>query len=112
MTYRTLTDVEAAVTSTGLDVAALSLVVSEALGEDLGGRGVLPPGTWASLDVTSVATIPVDATARGEFVARQPGTVAGLVVAAYTVAVVCAPAGPFEIEVLVSDGDVVARMTC
>jgi nicotinate-nucleotide pyrophosphorylase (carboxylating) len=109
VTYTTLAEVEVLVSSTGLDLAALSLVVSEALGEDLGGRGVLPPGTWAGLDVTSFATIALDATARGEFVARQPGTVAGLAVAAYTVAVVCAPAGAFEIELHLADGAVVAR---
>ena len=61
---------------------------------------MLPAGTGAGLDVTSVATIAADAIARGEFVVRRPGTVAGLAVAAYVVATVCAPAGPFEIEVL------------
>ena len=40
--------------------AALALIVAEALAEDLGGRGVLPPGTGAGVDVTSVATIPAD----------------------------------------------------
>ena len=41
--------------------------------------------------------------------ARQPGTVAGVAVAAYTVAVVCAPAGPFQIDILVADGAAVSR---
>ncbi len=104
MICRTLAEVEALVVANGLDLSALSLIVSEALGEDLGGRGVLPLGSGAGLDVTSVATISADATARGEFVARKPGTVAGLAVAAYTVATVCAPAGPFAIELLVRDG--------
>jgi len=104
MICRTLAEVEALVQETGLSLDALALIISEALGEDLGGRGVLPPGTGAGLDVTSVATIPADATARGEFIARKPGTVAGLAVAAYTVATVCAPAGPFEIEVCSRDG--------
>lgn len=108
MICRTLAEVEALVVATGISVDALSLIISEALGEDLGGRGVLPPGTGAGMDVTSVATIPADATAHGQFVARKPGTVAGLAVAAYTVATVCAPAGPFEIEVLSSDGDQVS----
>lgn len=92
------------VLAAGLDLAAVSLIVSEALGEDLGGRGVLPPGTGAGLDVTSVATIAAEASGTGEFVVRHPGTVAGLAVAAYTVATVCAPAGPFEIDVLATDG--------
>lgn len=108
MICRTLADVEALVVSAGLSLDALSLIISEALGEDLGGRGVLPPGAGAGLDVTSVATIAADATARGEFVVRKPGTVAGLAVAAYTVATVCAPAGPFQVEIVVRDGEQVS----
>jgi nicotinate-nucleotide pyrophosphorylase (carboxylating) len=108
MIYRTLEEVEALVASTGLSLDSLSLIISEALGEDLGGRGVLPPGTGAGLDVTSVATIPADATAYGQFIARKPGTVAGLAVAVYTVATVCGPAGPFEIEVAGHDGEQVS----
>lgn len=108
MTITTLAEAEALVAIAGLQVEALALIVSEALGEDLGGRGVLPPGTGTGLDVTSVATIPVEATAHGEFVVRRPGTVAGLAVAAYTVATVCAPAGAYAIEVLATDGDRVA----
>lgn len=104
MTINSFATAEAAVEATGLDLVALSLIVSEALGEDLGGRGVLAPGTGFGLDVTSVATIPPGDTAHGVFVARRPGTVAGLPVAAYVVATVCAPAGPFEIELLVADG--------
>lgn len=108
MTVRTLEAAEELVLAAGLDLDALSLITSEALGEDLGGRGVLPAGTGAGLDVTSVATIGADATAYGEFVVRRPGTVAGLPVAVYVVAVVCAAAGPFEIEVRAADGDPVA----
>lgn len=103
--WTTLAEVEARVAEDGLDVGALSLIVSEALGEDLGGRGVLPPGTGAGLDVTSVATIPADAVGRARFVARRPGTVAGLSVAAYVLAVVCAPAGPFSVRLLRRDGE-------
>ncbi len=108
MTCTTLAEVEELVRATGLQLEALSLIVSEALGEDLGGRGVLPIGAGAGLDVTSVATIAPDAVASGEFVVRRPGTLAGLAVAAYTVATVCAPAGPFAIEVLARDGDAAA----
>ena len=108
MAVRTLAAAEELVLAAGLDLDALSLITSEALGEDLGGRGVLPVGTGAGLDVTSVATIEPDATARGEFVVRRPGTVAGLPVAVYVMATVCAAAGPFELEVLAADGDAVA----
>jgi nicotinate-nucleotide pyrophosphorylase (carboxylating) len=85
------------------------LIVSEALDEDLGGRGVLPPGAGAGLDITSYATIPAGDTAHGAFVVRQPGTVAGLPVAAYTVASVCSAAGDFELTLHTTDGDRVTR---
>jgi nicotinate-nucleotide pyrophosphorylase (carboxylating) len=104
----TLGEAEAYVASVGLDVAALAVVVAEALGEDLGGRGVLPPGAGRGIDVTSVATIPADAVAHGDFVVRRPGVVAGLPVAAYVVAAVLAaaePPAPFAVEVLAGDGD-------
>ena len=100
-----LAQAEALVEADGLDLVAVALIVSEALGEDLGGRGVLPTGTGAGLDVTSVATIDVDARARGQFVARRPGTVAGLSVAAYVVALVAEPAGPLQISVRARDGE-------
>jgi nicotinate-nucleotide pyrophosphorylase (carboxylating) len=103
-TLTRLADVVDLVSADGLDTDAVALIVSEALGEDLGGRGVLPPGTGAGFDVTSFATIPADQIGRGEFVARQAGTVAGLSVAAYAVAVVCEPAGKFEITLHVADG--------
>ena len=61
-TYRRLTEIVDRLTAEGLDADAVALIVSEALGEDLGGRGVLPPGTGAGFDVTSYATIP----ARGD----------------------------------------------
>jgi nicotinate-nucleotide pyrophosphorylase (carboxylating) len=109
MMCTTLTDAEGLVTAAGLDLTAVSLIISEALEEDLGGRGVLPPGVGAGLDVTSSATIPAAQTAHGEFVVREPGTVAGLPVAAYAVATVCAPAGEFELILHAADGDRVAR---
>jgi nicotinate-nucleotide pyrophosphorylase (carboxylating) len=105
----TLAEAEEYVASVGLDVAALAVIVAEALGEDLGGRGVLAAGTGEGVDVTSVATIPADAVAQGEFVVRRPGVVAGLPVAAYVVAVVLTgvvePVGPFTVEVLADEGD-------
>ena len=104
-----LAEAEAYVASVGLDVAALAVVVAEALGEDLGGRGVLPPGAGKGVDVTSVATIDADAVAQAEFVVRRPGVVAGLPVAAYVVAVVLTGVveshGAFVVEVLAAEGD-------
>jgi nicotinate-nucleotide pyrophosphorylase (carboxylating) len=109
MIHTTLAEIEHLVTAAGLDQDALSLIISEALDEDLGGRGVLPPGTGAGLDVTSYATIPAARAAHGDFVVREPGTVAGLPVAAYAVASVCSLAGDFELTLHATDGDRVAR---
>jgi nicotinate-nucleotide pyrophosphorylase (carboxylating) len=108
MIYTTLAQIRGLVTAAGLDLDAVSLIISEALDEDLGGRGVLPPGAGAGLDVTSYATIPVADTAHGEFVVRQSGTVAGLPVAALVVASLCAPAGDFTLVLHATDGDRVA----
>ena len=108
MNYSTLAEIESLVTAAGLDLNALSLIVSEALDEDLGGRGVLPTSS-ARLDVTSHATIPAARVAHSEFVVRQPGTVAGLPVAAYVTASVCAPAGDFDLALHATDGDRVSR---
>ena len=109
MSYTSLPEIDGLIDETGLDREALGLIVAESLAEDLGGRGVLPPGSGAGVDVTSVATIPADQVVRGEFVARQSGVVAGMAVAAYVVAVVCAPEGEFEIDIQVRDGAAVAR---
>jgi nicotinate-nucleotide pyrophosphorylase (carboxylating) len=109
MIHTTLAEIEGLVTAAGLDLDVLSLIISEALDEDLGGRGVLPPGSGAGLDVTSHATIPATRTARGDFVVRERGTVAGLPVAAYTVASVCSRVGDFELALHATDGDRVAR---
>jgi nicotinate-nucleotide pyrophosphorylase (carboxylating) len=108
MICTTLAEIEGLVTAAGLDLDAVSLIISEALEEDLGGRGVLPTGAGAGLDVTSYATIPAAQSAHGEFVVREPGTVAGLPVAAYAVAAVCAPVGNFELILHATDGDRVA----
>ncbi|MDP9394373.1 MAG: carboxylating nicotinate-nucleotide diphosphorylase [Actinomycetota bacterium] len=58
--------------SAGVDPAYVERLARAALEEDLDG----------GVDVTSVATVPEDLTAVGDFVARQPGVVAGLPVAA------------------------------
>lgn len=109
---KSLTSVEdaaQAIRDCGLDLDAVVDIVADALAEDLGGRGVLLPGTGAGVDVTSHATIDADAVSVGDFVARAPGVVAGLAVAAYAVAVVCAPAGDLSIEIHAVDGQVVQR---
>ncbi|MBT2382710.1 carboxylating nicotinate-nucleotide diphosphorylase [Streptomyces sp. ISL-11] len=54
-------------------------------------------------DVTTVATIPADAVATGDFTAREDGTVAGLRVAEAILSVVCTD--EFEVERHVEDGD-------
>ena len=57
----------------GLDPEAVHRAVAAAVSEDL-------PG--GSDDVTSASTISADARGNADFAAREPGTVAGLVVAA------------------------------
>ena len=109
MSYATLAAIEELVRAAGLDLDALSLIVSEAFDEDLGGRGVLPPGVGKGLDITSYATIPAGKIAQAKFVVREPGIVAGLPVAAYTVASVCSAAGDFQLTLHASDGDPVVR---
>lgn len=109
MTLNDLTSARALVTGAGLDVEAVELIINETLAEDVGGRGVLAQGTGAGLDVTSHATIPADARATGALVVRGPGTVAGVPVAALALALVLAPAGPFDLDVKIEDGVQVQR---
>jgi len=104
MKFTELEEVEQLVTGCGLDLNALAQIVADSLEEDLGGRGVLPGGS-TGVDVTSVATIPVDAMAAGRLVARAAGTLAGLPVAAYTVARLCGSDWPFDMELRRTDGD-------
>ena len=104
-----LADLEEHLAHTGLDVAAVRLIVEEALAEDLGARGVLPHGVGAGVDVTSVATIAADAVATGQLIARRDGVLAGIDVAAYALGLVCAEAGSFSIEVAAVDGMTVRR---
>jgi nicotinate-nucleotide pyrophosphorylase (carboxylating) len=104
MTYTELFEVEDLVVGCGLDLNAVAQIVADALEEDLGGRGVLPAGS-VGVDVTSAATIPIDAVASAHLVARAAGTLAGLPVASYTIARVCGTDWPFEMELRRSDGD-------
>jgi nicotinate-nucleotide pyrophosphorylase (carboxylating) len=81
----------------GLDPADVERVVEAALDEDLGPH---------RLDVTSVATIPDDQVDTADLVARAPGVVAGLAVAA---AVFEACSASPRIEFATGDGARVAR---
>jgi nicotinate-nucleotide pyrophosphorylase (carboxylating) len=88
----------------GLDPGAVVEAIDAALAEDL-------PGD--SVDVTSVATIPADATGSGVFAAREPGVVAGLGVAAlvfHRVAVDVVIADRLPDASRVAAGDVVMRV--
>jgi nicotinate-nucleotide pyrophosphorylase (carboxylating) len=86
-----------ALRAVGLDPTAVDRIVRTALDEDLGPR---------RLDVTSVATVPADQTDTGDLVARAPGVVAGLAVAA---AVFEACTGSPEMVARTDDGARVAR---
>ncbi|GAA2104957.1 carboxylating nicotinate-nucleotide diphosphorylase [Streptomyces albiaxialis] len=77
----------------GLDPVQVEDIAHLAIEEDLD-NGV---------DVTSVATIPEEAVATGDFTAREAGTVAGLRVAEAVLSVVCTD--EFEVERHVLDGD-------
>lgn len=80
----------------GLDPIQVEDIAHLAIEEDLD-QGV---------DVTTVATVPEDARAVGDFTAREAGVVAGLHIAEAVLSVVCTDA--FEVERHVEDGDRVA----
>jgi nicotinate-nucleotide pyrophosphorylase (carboxylating) len=86
------------VSRTGLDAAIVERIVRTALDEDLG----TPPR-----DVTSEATIPATQSDTADLVARAPGVVAGLTVAAQVFAVTSGGRAAFE--QLVGDGTAVVR---
>ncbi|MDX3235610.1 carboxylating nicotinate-nucleotide diphosphorylase [Streptomyces sp. ME03-5709C] len=77
----------------GLDPVLVEDVAHLAIEEDLDG----------GVDVTTVATIPEDAMATGDFTAREAGVVAGLRVAEAVLSIVCTD--EFEVERHVEDGD-------
>ncbi len=80
----------------GLDPVQVEDVAHLAIEEDLD-HGV---------DVTTVATVPEEAVAVGDFTAREAGTVAGLRIAEAVLSVVCTD--EFEVERHAEDGDRVA----
>ena len=92
--------------SEGLDLAEVERVVYTALAEDLGD----PPR-----DVTSEATIPAEQSDTAELVARAPGVVAGLPVAAQVFAATSGGTTTFDQRVeegtRVARGDVLAVVT-
>jgi nicotinate-nucleotide pyrophosphorylase (carboxylating) len=75
-------------TGTGLDDAWVSELVERTLAEDLTGGTPLPadPAVAVALDVTSAATVPADQVGTADLVARAPGVVAGLPLAARVIA--------------------------
>ena len=70
---------------------ASALIVAEALAEDLGGHGVLPPGTGARRRRHVGRDHSGRRGARGRVRRPAAGPVAGVPVAAYVVALVCRP---------------------
>jgi len=77
----------------GLNPVEVEDIAHMALGEDLAG----------GVDVTTVATVPEEAVATGDFTAREAGTVAGIHIVEAIVSVVCTDT--FEVERHVEDGD-------
>ncbi|MEU3470947.1 carboxylating nicotinate-nucleotide diphosphorylase [Streptomyces sp. NPDC006687] len=77
----------------GLDPIEVEDIAHMALSEDLDG----------GVDVTTVATVPEEAEAIADFVAREAGVVAGLRVAEAVFSMVCTEA--FEVERHAEDGD-------
>lgn len=86
------TPVADALQAAGLDPQAVAALAQAALLEDLDG----------GVDVTTVATVPVDQRATLDLVARRPGVAAGIPVAA---AVFCVVGTDLDIAMLVHDGD-------
>lgn len=80
-------------TAAGLDPDALEVLIALAVDEDLDG----------GVDVTTVATVPADQRATLDLVARRPGTIAGVPVAAAVFSVVCGD--DVRIDQRASDGD-------
>ncbi|MEU9362426.1 carboxylating nicotinate-nucleotide diphosphorylase [Streptomyces sp. NPDC051784] len=80
----------------GLDPVQVEDIAHVAIEEDLDGGE----------DVTTVATVPEDAVATGDFTAREAGVVAGLRIAEAVLSIVCTD--EFEVERHVEDGDRVA----
>ncbi|MEW9520732.1 carboxylating nicotinate-nucleotide diphosphorylase [Streptomyces tubercidicus] len=92
-------DLAVLLVAAGLDPVQVEAIAQLALEEDLD-QGV---------DITTVATVPEDAVATGDFTAREAGTVAGLRIAEAVLSLVCTD--EFEVERHAEDGDRVAAGT-
>ncbi|MER6050458.1 carboxylating nicotinate-nucleotide diphosphorylase [Streptomyces sp. BHT-5-2] len=86
-------DLAALLVAAGLDPVQVEDIAHMAIEEDLD-QGV---------DVTTVATVPEDAVATGDFTAREDGTIAGLRIAEAVLSVVCTD--EFAVERHVEDGE-------
>jgi nicotinate-nucleotide pyrophosphorylase (carboxylating) len=75
-------------TGTGLDEVWVGELIERTLAEDLTGGTPLPadPAAAVALDVTSAATVPTGQIGTADLVARAPGVVAGLPLAARVIA--------------------------
>lgn len=92
-------DITQALTGAGLDPALVAEVADRTLAEDL---------SWGP-DVTSAATLPADATGTADVVARRPGCLAGVPVAAAVMYAEASREGTaVEVRTVRADGDRVA----
>jgi len=91
-------DIRAQLTAAGLDPDAISGLIDAAIAEDLAG----------GVDVTTMATVPAEQRSQLDLVARAPGVVAGIPIAALVFENVAASAGsPVDASQDRSDGDAV-----
>lgn len=99
MTISPVSTIHTALDAAGLDVEATSLHIAAALDEDL---------AWGP-DATTLATIGADVTGTAEIVAREPGCLAGVPVAALALQITAERDGvELDIEILREDGATVA----
>ncbi|WP_448614366.1 carboxylating nicotinate-nucleotide diphosphorylase [Modestobacter sp. URMC 112] len=93
---------------TGLDEAWVTELVERTLAEDLSAGAPLPadPAAAVALDVTSAATVPADQLGTADLVARAPGVVAGLPLAARVIGRLAPDA---TVTAAAADGDRVGR---
>ncbi len=90
-----MSDLASALSAAGLDPGAVQTFVAAALAEDLAG----------GIDVTTAATVPPAERGRADLVARAPGVVAGLPVAAATFSLASADV---RCSAITADGDLVS----
>ena len=99
MTISPVSTIHTALDAAGLDVEATSLHIAAALDEDL---------AWGP-DATTLATIGADVTGTAEIVAREPGCLAGVPVAALALQITAERDGvDLDIEILREDGATVS----